>query len=314
MLADARLFGKPLITRCFVGKIFNFQKFSINDGPGIRTAVFFKGCPLNCLWCHNPEGLDSASEIEFDSRRCIFCGGCAVVCEKGCHILGDEHIFNRDGCIKCGKCAEACLPGALNLVGGDYTAEEVIAKVLEDKIFYETSGGGVTFSGGEPFYQAEFLLECLRLAKENGLNTAIETSGLCREEDIAEAVKYTDYFLMDYKITGEEAHKRYTGVSQVRILSNMRRVSNLGGKIVLRCPIIPEVNDNDAHFRAIASLAEELNGIISVELEGYHALGIGKSERVGKDRPFRAEPPTRARMEEIKDFIASMTGKPVKLA
>lgn len=300
------------------GTVFNIQKFSIHDGPGIRTTVFLKGCPLRCKWCHNPEGLSRESEIEFDERKCVFCGRCVGVCEAECHsiIAGETPVHNidRSSCVRCGKCADACLCGALKLIGTDMTPDEVIGKVLADRIFYQTSGGGMTLSGGEPFYQPEFALELLRLAKKNGLNTAVETSGFCKKDVISEAVGYVDTFLLDYKATGDELHRELTGVSQKIILENLRTVSDLGGKIVLRCPIIPGANDTEEHFSAIASLAEETDRIVSIDLEPYHQLGVDKSTRIGKVQEFVSTAPENGRMNEILEFVSSRTSKPVRIS
>ncbi len=298
------------------GTVFNIQKFSIHDGPGIRTTVFLKGCPLRCLWCHNPEGLSREPELEFEERKCLLCGGCASVCENGGHSFSEEngHIVCRSGCIKCGKCIEKCLAGALKNIGKQYTTEEVMKEVLADKMFYETSGGGMTISGGEPFYQPEFTIALLKLAKENGLNTAIETCGFCNTDHILAAVPYTDVFLFDYKATGEELHRHLTGVSQQPILHNLDAISKAGASIVLRCPIIPETNDTEEHFAAIAALAESTEGIKQIDLEAYHALGTGKAPRIGKTQEFKTTAPTRERMESIRDLIASKTSKKVQIS
>lgn len=300
------------------GRVFNIQKFSIHDGPGIRTTVFLKGCPLRCKWCHNPEGLSREAEIEFEPTRCIMCTACAAVCPHTppLHSFSEDagHVFNRDGCIVCGRCIDACVAGALKFVGKEYTVSEVIKKVLSDKIFYETSGGGMTLSGGEPLSQPEFAISLLQAAKSEGLHTAIETSGFCRTEDILEAAEYTDLFLFDYKATGDALHRELIGVSQEQILKNLEIISEHGAKIVLRCPIIPGANDRPEHFDAIAALAEKLCGINQVELEAYHPLGTGKAPKLGKTQEFVTTAPTRERMEEIRAYIADRTNTPVTIS
>jgi len=185
------------------GKVFNIQRFSIHDGPGIRTNVFLKGCPLRCLWCHNPEGLSRESDIEFIPKKCIGCGRCGV-CPNDCHKFNDGlHYYDRSNCIKCGTCISHCVTEALQIAGKDYTVDEVMKEVESDAMFYEESGGGMTLSGGEPLFQSEFATELLRTAKERGIHTAIETCGFYSEDVLRKAIPYIDIFLFDYKVTGE---------------------------------------------------------------------------------------------------------------
>lgn len=295
------------------GSVFNIQKFSIHDGPGIRTTVFLKGCPLRCKWCHNPEGLSAATEVEYEPTKCIGCGACAAICPRGCHSISETegHGYARKDCTRCGECIGHCVAGSLKLVGTEHTVEEVIKKVMADKIFYDTSGGGMTLSGGEPFFQPDFAIALLKAAKEAGLNTAVETSGFCKTETILEAAPMVDLFLFDYKATGEELHKELTGVSQELILKNLQAISDAGAKIMLRCPIIPTANDTDEHFAAIAALAERIEGVQRVELEPYHPLGTGKAPKIGKTQEFATTAPTKERMEEIRQFVEARTSKPV---
>lgn len=266
-----------------MGTIFNIQKFSINDGPGIRTTVFMKGCPLNCLWCHNPESKSRKTEIFFDARKCVGCRSCEV-CPYGCHVFTDtEHIFNREKCIACGKCAAECYTDALELVGTEKSVEEIIAEVMKDEAFYENSGGGMTLSGGEPMFQFDFTYELLKRAKENGLHTCIETCGFAKREQYEKIADLVDIFLFDYKETDPGKHKEFTGVTNELILENLKKLDEKGCKTVLRCPIIPGLNDTDEHFTGIAKTANSLRNVLEINVEPYHPLGKGKSEMLGKE-------------------------------
>ena len=266
-----------------MGTIFNIQKFSINDGPGIRTTVFMKGCPLNCLWCHNPESKSRKTEIFFDARKCVGCRSCEV-CPYGCHVFTDtEHIFNREKCTACGKCAAECYTDALELVGTEKSVEEIIAEVMKDEAFYENSGGGMTLSGGEPMFQFDFTYELLKRAKENGLHTCIETCGFAKWEQYEKIADLVDIFLFDYKETDPGKHKEFTGVTNELILENLKKLDEKGCKTVLRCPIIPGLNDTDEHFTGIAKTANSLRNVLEINVEPYHPLGKGKSEMLGKE-------------------------------
>ncbi len=265
------------------GTVFNIQKFSINDGPGIRTTVFFKGCPLHCIWCHNPESKSAKTEMFFDAEKCTLCHRCEKACPKKLHTFdGEAHSYDRQSCIACGLCADSCYTGALETVGKEMSADEIIAEVLKDKVFYETSGGGVTLSGGEPMLQFEFTYELLKLAKENGLHTCMETCGFAKPEQYAAISPLVDIFLYDYKESDPDRHKEFTGVSNELILENLKMLDNLGAKTVLRCPIIPELNDRDEHFAAIAALANSLENVMEINVEPYHPLGKSKSALLGK--------------------------------
>ena len=270
------------------GNIFNIQKFCINDGPGIRTTVFVKGCPLRCAWCHNPESNSTKPELLYTESKCIGCGACAVACKNGVHTLADgTHTVDREKCTACGACADVCPTSALEISGYKKSVEDAIAEVMKDKIFYDNSGGGMTVSGGEPMAQFDFTKALLSEAKAKGLHTAIETCGFAPTERYAEILPLVDLFLFDWKITNSDLHKKYTGVDNMLIEKNLRMISENGGKIVLRCPIIPTVNDTEEHFSGIARLANELCGVLSVDIEPYHPLGIGKAERLGKEVAFR---------------------------
>jgi len=269
------------------GTIFNIQKFCINDGPGIRTTVFLKGCPLNCLWCHNPESKKAGPEIMYDKRKCILCGSCAAVCPNGGHTFREnEHTFDRTDCIRCGTCAKSCSAKALETAGYTISVADAIASVMKDEIFYKNSGGGMTLSGGEPMAQFSFTRALLKAAKEKGLHTCMETCGYAPWEQYREIAPYVDIFLFDYKITDKSDHEKYTGVSNDRILENLHKLDEIGAKIVLRCPIIPTINDTDAHFAGIVNTANSLRNILEINIEPYHPLGSGKSEMLDREYPL----------------------------
>ncbi len=298
------------------GNIFDIQKFCINDGPGIRTGVFFKGCPLHCVWCHNPESQKAAPQLMYSAEKCVLCGRCEAACDSFVHAFSEKgHTLDREKCIGCGKCADACPAEALSLAGKSMTADEVLEKVLRDEPFYKTSGGGMTVSGGEPFFQFGFLLELLVKAKEKGLHVCIETSGFTSAEKLSEAAKYTDIFLYDWKLTDPALHRKYTGVGNEGIRENLSLLSELQSPVILRCPIIPGVNDTEEHFRGIAKIAEEQDNITEVNIEPYHPLGIGKESRLGMEHPLPdVRTPDEKEAEEWIKRIASMTKKPVKRA
>ena len=298
------------------GTVFNIQKFSVNDGPGIRTTVFMKGCPLDCVWCHNPESKRKTKDIFYSSEKCVSCERCSKVCDRGCHRFENGiHLFDRENCIACGKCAMQCVNGALETVGYEITAEDVLKEVLKDKAFYESSGGGMTLSGGEPMYQFEFTYELLKLAKENSLHTCIETCGFAKAEQYCSIADFVDIFLYDYKETDPQLHKKFTGASNELILKNLKVLDEMGKKIILRCPIIPGLNDRDEHLEGIASMANSLKNILEINIEPYHPLGQSKAERLDKDYALK----TRGFVDEIEvkkwiDYIAGKTNIPVKKA
>ncbi len=298
------------------GVIFNIQKFSINDGPGIRTTVFMKGCPLNCIWCHNPESKSIKTEIFYDAKKCAGCGLCTKSCPELCHAVEDgAHIYDRKACVACGKCASGCLNGALEVVGKRVDVQYVIGEVLKDKSFYENSGGGMTLSGGEPMAQFEFSYELLKAAKENGLHTCMETCGFAKKEDFKKISPLVDIFLFDYKETDSEKHKEFTGVANELILNNLKMLDGLGCKIILRCPIIPGLNDTKEHFDGIAAVAESLENIMEVNIEPYHPLGSGKSDMLGKEYALKdLSFPVDSTVEEWIKLISSKTTVTVKKA
>lgn len=272
------------------GNIFNIQHFSLNDGPGIRTVVFFKGCPLDCRWCHNPESKSEKKELSFLKDKCIMCGKCIKVCAHNVHSFdGNLHIIDRDRCVFCKSCVDICVTSALEIFGKEYTAEDVMTEIEKDDIFFGDDGG-VTFSGGEPFMQFDFLYELLKSCKHKGYSTCIETSGFTKTENIIKAAEYTDYFLFDCKETNAENHKIYTGADNRQILKNLEALSKIKSAVILRCPIIPGCNDRKEHFEGIAAIAEQYENILRVELEPYHSLGERKNVALGREEHKFKEP------------------------
>lgn len=291
--------------------IFNIQKFCVNDGPGIRTTVFFKGCPLRCLWCHNPESHSFKKELSLDVSKCTLCGTCEKLCPNGCHRLTDgQHLFYRDRCVSCGKCTESYC-GNLEIIGKEESADDIIAEVLQDRDFYATSGGGLTLSGGEPMSDPEFAYELLSKAKQNGIGTCMETCGFAPLEKYLRIRELVDIFLWDVKETDPEKHMEFTGVSNELILNNLRVLDGLGSVFVLRCPIIPGYNDRDDHFRGIADLASSLSNVQRIEVEPYHPLGEKKLPKLGKENVLHIPFPSKETVESWISQIQSFTDIPV---
>lgn len=264
------------------GLVSNIQRFSIHDGPGIRTTVFLKGCNLRCSWCHNPESWKSHPEIQIFPQKCIGCGNCIKVCPVGAHqIIGGERGFLRDLCESCGRCAEECYADALVLVGKVMSVQEIINEVEKDRSFYKTSNGGVTFSGGEPLLQKDFIYALLLESKSKGFHTAVDTAGNVAWEVFDTVLPYVDLVLFDVKAVSEDKHIKGTGVSNTRILENLKKLSTVGTRIWIRIPIIPGFNDNTNDMEEVAALVRDLANIDLIELMPFHRLGKGKYESLG---------------------------------
>jgi len=264
------------------GIVFDIQRFSIHDGPGIRTTVFLKGCPLRCQWCHNPESLAPKPELSFVPALCIGCGYCVQHCPNGAHVLVDgTHRLRRELCRGCLQCIVGCYSGALEAVGREMTAEDVIAEVVRDRPFYEESGGGMTLSGGEPMLQFEFSRAVLAAARAKALHTCIETGGFAPEEQYRSILPFVDLFLYDFKESDPARHLAFTGQPNELILRNLRLLDAAGARIILRCPLIPGCNLRDDHLAAVARMSQELAHCEAVHVMGYHRLGQSKRARLG---------------------------------
>ncbi len=265
------------------GTVFDIQRFCLDDGPGIRTTVFLKGCMLRCAWCHNPESLSDKVQLAYYDSKCVRCGRCAAVCPQGVHSFPPEgtHRVDFAACVACGKCVNACPAGALALLGRRMEAADVIAQVMKDEAYYRHSGGGVTFSGGEPTMQFAFLKELLHLAKEQGLHTCIETNGCLAPSRMRELLPEIDLVLLDYKMTDEAMHRQYVGIDRSVVLAAFALLGEEKQPVVLRAPIIPGLNDNEEHFAAIRALKAKYPNILRAQVMPYHTIGRGKYGEIG---------------------------------
>lgn len=284
-----------------LGTITNIQKFSLHDGPGIRTTIFFKGCPLRCFWCHNPETHSINHQIIFFEERCTGCGVCTRRCPQNAIVIKDNRpVRDNSKCNLCGKCADFCPNNAQEYIGKDITTKEIMKEIIKDEAFYEESGGGVTFSGGEPLMYVDFLQDILKSCKIRGIHTAVDTSGYTSWESFEKIIDKVDLFLYDLKLIDNEKHKKYTGVSNKVILENLKKLSDSGANIYIRMPIIAGVND-DSHIDETIEFLSNLN-IIQVNLLPYHKMGMEKYKRLGMEYKLTGdEKPSDEKMKEIAD-------------
>ncbi|HNX49472.1 MAG TPA: glycyl-radical enzyme activating protein [Thermoanaerobaculaceae bacterium] len=280
------------------GVIFNLQRFSVHDGPGIRTTVFLKGCPLRCLWCHNPESLAFEPELAVAEGRCIGCSECVTGCPRPAGPLGD-----RVGCEACGRCVAVCPTGARQILGRTWSVEGLMAAVLRDRDFHEMSGGGVTFSGGEPLAQPAFLVAALTACRAEGVHTTLDTSGFAPREALLEAAALADLVLFDLKVLDDAVHREVTGVSNQPILANLRALAAVHPAIWLRVPVIAGINDDPAGIEAIAVLAAGLPAVRRVSLLPYHATGSPKAKRLGRPPAREFATPSHEHMEALARLV-----------
>ncbi len=265
------------------GSVFDIQRFSLHDGPGIRTLVFLKGCPLRCTWCSNPESQKFLREIMFNASKCIDCGTCSEICPQNAIRKNRSfHRIDRELCDTCGNCCEECPTQALQWSGKHMSVAEVLAEIEKDREFYENSGGGVTFSGGEPLSQPEFLKNLLIECHSHGIHTAVETCGFCRWEYLQDIIPFTDLFLYDLKHMDPVEHKKLTGYDNARVLENLEWLCKETANIIIRMPIVPRLNDSESNLTAAAKLMDRLN-IKEIHLLPYHNYGESKYDMLGSD-------------------------------
>ncbi len=294
------IFAKQMIkgVKAMNGTIFDIIRNSFVDGPGVRTTVFLKGCNLKCKWCHNPESQNGNSQMMFYKNKCTGCGKCKEVCH-----------FDLKDCDFCGKCELYCPNDARKICGKEMTSEEVLKEVIKDKAFYDTSGGGVTFSGGECMLQIDFLAEILKKCKENGIHTAVDTAGNVKWESFEKIMPYTDMFLYDVKLATDELHKKWTGVSNILILENLKHLSNeFAGEIIIRIPVIGGVNDNATEMQKIVDILKDIR-YKEVELLPYHKMGEHKYEALGATAELFSVPDEK-NMEKLRRIVY---GKQIKM-
>lgn len=288
------------------GIVFDIMRYAIHDGPGVRTTIFMKGCPLQCWWCHNPEGISSANDLAFFDYKCIGCKTCVTACPiKAIEFDASKPVIDRHNCIRCGVCAEVCPTGALKIIGRKISLEELMSIIERDVILYDISGGGVTFSGGEPLYQPLFLKEAVKECKNRKIHVALDTSGYASLDVFKSIVEYVDLFLYDLKILDESSHRKYTGVSNDLIIKNLLYlVENGRGKnIIIRFPVIPDITDTDENLRKLLEFLRLLDGVKEVNLLPFHDVSE-KYTRIGRKylMPIHGAP-SKERLIYIKEII-----------
>lgn len=294
------------VTILTTGIIFDVKRYSIHDGPGIRTTVFLKGCPLQCWWCHNPEGQSPLPQLVYRPDRCLRCGACAEVCPQGAVSMdGDLVITELERCSVCGSCIEVCYAEAREMAGREVTVAELMGEIERDIDFYDQSGGGVTFSGGEPLLQPDFLVAALQSCRDRGIHTAVDTSGQSSWESLEAVREYVDLFLYDLKLADPGQHELYTGSSNETALDNLQALSQAGESIIIRVPVIPGINDHPENIQALGALAAALPAVQRVDLLPYHPTAEDKYARLGM--PYRLPGLRRPPQERLEEIARSLT-------
>lgn len=272
------------------GIIFDIKRYAIHDGPGIRTTVFFKGCPLNCMWCHNPEGKNPEPELLYFSKKCRnSCDLCLEACPEKAISKNTTIRIDDIRCRRCGACADACVYEALEMAGKEMEAGEVVGVIRKDKVFYDESGGGVTFSGGEPLMQPAFLEDVLLRCRSRDIHTAVDTCGYASEEIVERIGQRADLFLYDIKVIDNEKHKRYTGVSNDLILKNLRQLVEMGRRVWVRIPLVAGINDGPEEMARLCSVLSSLKRLDGVSVLPYHRAGTGKEDKIQNKQKTSAD-------------------------
>ena len=296
-----------------VAKYIDIKKFAVHDGPGIRTTLFLKGCPLKCQWCHNPESIGFGGELSYLHNKCIGCGECVAVCPQGAHSFGENgHIFDRSKCIGCGKCDNICLGDAAKFYGNCITVEQAFKVLMEDKSFYDGSGGGVTISGGEPMMQADFVAELFKKLCENGVHTALDTCGYVKFSEYEKVIPYTKMFLYDIKHIDSKKHEEAVGKPNELILENLLKLDKTGIDIEIRIPFVPGVNTDEETVRGIGKFLSQCKHITRVKVLPYHSLAGSKYESLDMENTLpKVESPSDELLDWAVDIIASYGVKAV---
>ena len=282
-------------------KVLEIKRFAVHDGDGIRTTVFLKGCPLKCKWCHNPESISFDAQLAYYENKCISCSECVSVCSTKAHkMVKDSHMFERDLCVNCGKCEKVCLGDALKIYGKEMTVEELLPLLLEDKDFYENSGGGVTLSGGECLMHPDFCAELLKRLKENGVHTAVDTCGFVSRVAIDKVIPYTDIFLYDLKAYDEDVHIKCTGQSNKIILDNLKYIDGCGKQIEIRIPYVPKYNDEQ--IEKIGAFLSGLKNIVKVRVLPYHNYAGSKYKALNMENTIPEALPTDDEIKSAKEI------------